>query len=244
MVKLTPDLIEGSAQYMNPMRDRELDLRGYKIPMIENLGATLDQFDSIDFSDNEIRKVDNFPFLPRVKSLLFNNNRIVRIGERMEESLPNLDMIILNNNSIQELADLENLSSIKTISMISLLQNPIMTKPNYRLFVIHKFPNLRVLDFRKVKKAEREDAKKLFKSKAGKDQLKKITEKAKTFVPGAPLPDAKKDSAHPSGLSQQQIRTIKTAIAKATTLEEIERLNMMLRTGNMPNEKMEPMDHE
>ncbi|KAK1327900.1 hypothetical protein QTO34_012809 [Cnephaeus nilssonii] len=34
---------------------------GYKIPVIENLGATLDQFDAIDFSDNEIRKLDGFP---------------------------------------------------------------------------------------------------------------------------------------------------------------------------------------
>ena len=55
MVKCTPDLIEGAGQYINPVRDRELDLRGYKIPVIENLGATLDQFDTIDFSDNEIR---------------------------------------------------------------------------------------------------------------------------------------------------------------------------------------------
>jgi U2 small nuclear ribonucleoprotein A' len=31
--------------------------RGYKIPVIENLGTTLDQFDCIDFSDNEIRFV-------------------------------------------------------------------------------------------------------------------------------------------------------------------------------------------
>ena len=28
MVKLTPELIEQSAQYTNPVRDRELDLRG------------------------------------------------------------------------------------------------------------------------------------------------------------------------------------------------------------------------
>ena len=49
---------------------------GYKIPLVENLGATLDQFDCIDFSDNEVRKVDNFPLLPRIKCLLFNNNRV------------------------------------------------------------------------------------------------------------------------------------------------------------------------
>ena len=27
MVKLTPDIIEGAGQYINPIRDRELDLR-------------------------------------------------------------------------------------------------------------------------------------------------------------------------------------------------------------------------
>lgn len=98
MVKLTPDLIQNSMQYINPVKDRELDLRGsiffrlvqlshcfhmvfslvgYKIPEIENLGATLDQFDTIDFSDNDIRKLDGFPFLKRLKCLLLNNNRIV-----------------------------------------------------------------------------------------------------------------------------------------------------------------------
>ena len=81
MVKLTPDLIEGAAQYINPVRDRELDLRGYKIPVIENLGTTLDQFDTLDLSDNEIRKLDGFPFLTRAKTLLLNNNRIVRLAE-------------------------------------------------------------------------------------------------------------------------------------------------------------------
>ena len=81
MVKCTPDLIECAGQYINPVRDRELDLRGYKIPVIENLGSTLDQFDTIDFSDNEIRKLDGFPLLSRAKTLLMNNNRIVRIAE-------------------------------------------------------------------------------------------------------------------------------------------------------------------
>merc|ERR1711944_678 len=74
MVKLNVDLIQGAAQYINPIRERELDLRGYKIPIIENLGATLDQFDTIDFSDNEVRRLDNFPVLPRLKALHFNNN--------------------------------------------------------------------------------------------------------------------------------------------------------------------------
>ena len=41
MVKLTAQLIADSPQYTNPLRDREIDLRGYKLSVIENLGATL-----------------------------------------------------------------------------------------------------------------------------------------------------------------------------------------------------------
>jgi len=237
MVKCTPDLIECAGQYINPVRDRELDLRGYKIPVIESLGATLDQFDTIDFSDNEIRKLDGFPFLTRVKSLLLNNNRIVRISEGLEQNLPNLETLILTNNSIQELADLEPLTSIKGLRMLSLLHNPVVTRRNYREYIIHKFPNLKVLDFRKIKQKEKESSKSLFKSKEGKTQLKDIQQKAKTFVPGSALPEATNKPANPAGLTADQVKNIKTAIAKASSLEEIERLNQMLRTGQVPGAK-------
>lgn len=40
MVKLTPELIEHSRQYINPVRERELSLRGFKLAAIENLGVT------------------------------------------------------------------------------------------------------------------------------------------------------------------------------------------------------------
>ena len=41
MVKITVDLIEQCAQYTNAVKEREIDLRGYKISVIENMGATL-----------------------------------------------------------------------------------------------------------------------------------------------------------------------------------------------------------
>lgn len=53
---------------------------GYRIPEVENLGATGDQFDTIDFSENDIRKLDGFPYLKRLKCLLLNNNRVVYVG--------------------------------------------------------------------------------------------------------------------------------------------------------------------
>lgn len=40
MVRLTQELIADSRQFINPVSDRELDLRDCKIPAIENMGAT------------------------------------------------------------------------------------------------------------------------------------------------------------------------------------------------------------
>lgn len=39
-----------------------------------------DQFDTIDLSDNEIVKLENFPYISRLGTLLVNNNRITRIN--------------------------------------------------------------------------------------------------------------------------------------------------------------------
>uniref|UniRef100_A0A8C9Q424 Small nuclear ribonucleoprotein polypeptide A' n=1 Tax=Spermophilus dauricus TaxID=99837 RepID=A0A8C9Q424_SPEDA len=124
---------------------------GYKIPVIENLGATLDQFDAIDFSDNEIRKLDGFPLLRRLKTLLVNNNRICRIGEGLDQALPCLTELILTNNSLVELGDLDPLASLKSLTYLSILRNPVTNKKHYRLYVIYKVPQVRVLDFQKVK---------------------------------------------------------------------------------------------
>uniref|UniRef100_A0ABI7W154 U2A'/phosphoprotein 32 family A C-terminal domain-containing protein n=1 Tax=Felis catus TaxID=9685 RepID=A0ABI7W154_FELCA len=142
MVKLMAELMEQVAQYTNAVRDRELDLWGYKIPVIENLGATLDQ------------KLDGFPLLRRLKTLLVNNNRICHIGEGLDQTLPCLTELILTNNSLVELGDLDPLASLKSLTYLSILRNPVTDKKHYRLYVICKVPQVRVLDFQKVKLKE------------------------------------------------------------------------------------------
>lgn len=139
---------------------------GYKIPQIENMGATLDQFDTIDFSDNDLRRLDGFPYLPRIKCLLLNNNRIVwvfiddiaffifekyiiqtinirfqisRISDNLHEFLPNLESIILTGNNIQEFSDLDPLVPFTKLETLSLLTNPITTDPHYREFIAYKW---------------------------------------------------------------------------------------------------------
>ena len=51
---------------------------------------------------------------------------------------------------------------------------------------------------------------------------------------GEPLPEATNKTTNAAGLTPEQVKHIKMMIAKAGSLEEIERLNMMLRNGQMP----------
>uniref|UniRef100_A0A131Y143 Probable U2 small nuclear ribonucleoprotein A' n=1 Tax=Ixodes ricinus TaxID=34613 RepID=A0A131Y143_IXORI len=226
MVKLSQDLIQMAAQTINPVRDRELDLRGYKIPVIENLGATLDQFDSIDLSDNDIRKLDGFPLLRRLKCLLLNNNRICRIGENLQENLPALETLVLTNNQIQNLGDLDPLATVKSLTYLSLIKNPVTVKRHYRLYLIHRLPQLRVLDFRRIRQKERTDAQQLFKGKKGKQLEKEMGATKDRGQAG----QAGTDKAAGGGAGRQ-LEAVRQAIMVATTLDQMEHLSSALQAG-------------
>lgn len=110
-----------------------------------------DQFDTIDLSDNEIPKLDNFPRMRRLKTLMLSNNFISRIGTDLGDKLPALESLILTGNKISSLSELDHLSSLTQLTHLSLLDNPVVKQPHYRLYVLSKLPNLKTLDFRKVK---------------------------------------------------------------------------------------------
>lgn len=242
MVRLTAELIEDSYQYMNPIREYELNLRGYKIGLIENLGTTLNQFDTINLTDNEIRRLDNFPLLPKLKSLLLSNNKIQNIASNIEIYLPNLETLVLTNNNIEDLYEIDQLSTIKTLKTLSLLRNPIASLRHYRLYTIYRLPTLRILDFKKVREKERQEAQSLFKGK----KLKK-SDKPKTFIPGEQIKqgfnqgnqsfsnDPVQQQAQRAQPSKEDIDAIRFAISQAKSIDEIERLNAMLRSGVIPS---------
>ncbi|XP_039956479.1 probable U2 small nuclear ribonucleoprotein A' [Bactrocera neohumeralis] len=236
MVKLTPELVNQSMQYINPCRERELDLRGYKIPQIENLGATLDQFDTIDLSDNDLRKLDGIPFLPRLKCLLLNNNRILRIGDGLHEAVPNLSSIILTGNNLQELSDLEPLALLPRLETLCLLVNPVSTKPYYREYMAFKFPQLRLLDFRKIKRKDRIEAQEYFRTKQGKDMLKEVAKKSKLNASAAAAEAGGKSGVNVAArtANPEDLQRIRDAIKRANSLQEVERLSRILQSGQLP----------
>lgn len=244
MVKLTADLIWKSPHFFNALKERELDLRGNKIAVIENLGATEDQFDTIDLSDNEIVKLDNFPYLNRLGTLLMNNNRITRINPNIGEFLPKLHTLVLTNNRLVNLVEIDPLSFLPKLQFLSLLDNNITKKPNYRLYVIHKLKSLRVLDFKKVKAKERLEAENLFSSKEVEEEMKKVA--AKTFTPKEVpnVSEVAEEEQMPKAVAPtpEQIIAIKAAIVNSQTLEEVARLEKALKTGQLPVDLKIPGD--
>jgi U2 small nuclear ribonucleoprotein A' len=146
--------------------------------------------------------------------LNLTNNHISRI-ENISDAFPNLENLVLLGNRLSSLQELDNLSYCRNLTRLYLLNNPITEDPNYRYYVIHRVPTLKVLDFQRIKKEEREKATKLYGELSllsQKEKLAKMTKKDKIKV---------------------EDRVIKLAIEKAKTVEEINRLEILLKCGEL-----------
>ena len=231
MVKITSDLISRCAQFLNAVKEFQLDLRGYKISIIENLSATNDQFGCIDLSDNSISKIESLPKLMRLHSLMLINNRVTSIEKDFAINCPNLENLILTNNKISNIEEIDNLCSCKSLVRLSLVDNMITKLKYYRLYVIYNLPNLRVLDFQQVKSKERQAAKELFTSEKGKKLIerlknKKYEEEDKDFVKA--VEEIKRDNKINEAISNM-IQTI-------SNYDELVKAEEKIKSGEMYKE--------
>ncbi|CAP24511.1 Protein CBR-MOG-2 [Caenorhabditis briggsae] len=233
MVRLTTELFADRPQFVNSINMREINLRGQKIPAIENMGVTRDQFDVIDFTDNDIRKLDNFPTFTRLDTLYLHNNRINYIAPDIATKLPNLKTLALTNNNLCELGDIEPLAECKKLEFVTFIGNPLTHKENYRLYIIYKLPSVRVIDFNRVRMIERDSAKKMFKGKSGKKARDAIQKSVHTEDPS----EVEASSGASSGgqkLTDEDRDKIKEAIRNAKSLSEVNYLQSILASGKIP----------
>ena len=227
-MRITADLISKSAAYLNPLGEYHLDLRGYKIPFLENLTATNDQFGCIDLTDNEIVTVEPIPQLLRLKTLMLINNRITRLEDRFADMCPHLESLVLTNNKIGRFEEIDKISATcKQLVRLCLFGNVVSQLPNYRQYVIFKLPHLRVLDFQKISDAERKEAKKFFESAAGTAVLKELSQRED----GVQKKKAEKRTSEAD--DEQVIRKIaelEKQIEQAESLEEVQALQKQIET--------------
>ncbi|KAI2619922.1 L domain-like protein [Hypoxylon sp. NC1633] len=241
-MRLTAELLQNSPSWLNALKERELELRGHRIPAIENLGVAGPQ-DAIDLVDNDIQVLGNFPLSPRIRSLLLQRNRISTIQPTLANSIPRLTTLQLESNNLGELADLDPLGSFPQLTHLVLRDNPVTKKDYYRYWVLWRCPSVRFLDFVKVKDAERKQAVTLFGSAEAPTELasKIMGIKSKTFDSalsangsasgvGGSLPTRMSRIK----LTEKEKGRLQDMIKKATSLDEITRLETMLREGRMP----------
>lgn len=74
----------------------------------------------------------------------------------------------------------------------------------------------------------------MFGGKEGKDKLKAMHKKAKTFNPGDPIHKAVPTVPPAPGPSPEDVLRIREAIANARSLEEVQHLETMLKAGQIP----------
>jgi U2 small nuclear ribonucleoprotein A' len=103
-MRLSAELLESAEQRTDPLGEREIVLRGLAIPAIEHLGVTRDAVDAMDFTDNRLGSLENFPKLLRLSSLKLSGNFIETVdAANLAKNVPNLQFMDLSNNRISSL---------------------------------------------------------------------------------------------------------------------------------------------
>ena len=96
--------------------------------------------------------------------------------------MPNIEVLIMTGNCMAHLRDLDSLSTLTKMKMLSLSGNPVTKLADYRLYMIHRVPSLRVLDYQRVRAEERQKAAEKFsQAEESSEQNKNNRNKTKTF---------------------------------------------------------------
>lgn len=165
MVRLTAEMVRTAPQGLNCLGDWELDLRGRRLVDIAALAPVAGRYDAIDLSRNFLPALSGFPFAPRLRHLHVPRNRIAAIGPGFADAVPALESLLLTDNGLASLAAArlsEELARLPCLTLLCLRGNPVTRTPNYRLAVIAALPGVRVLDFVRVRDAERRAARRFF----------------------------------------------------------------------------------
>jgi hypothetical protein len=187
-MRLLSSFVSSLPVYLSPFDgvSLEISFRGFGLSEIENLSAIkikenqgengdwnllksagCELIQVMDFSDNCLRKLENFPYMPELHTLFAHSNIIHSISPRLSDYLPSLEYLALNGNAFDSLSSLSCFSQFSSLKLLSLQGNPITSHQLYRPAVIYLTAaktKLQVLDWMKIGKNEIEQAMELFKS--------------------------------------------------------------------------------
>jgi len=71
------------------------------------------------------------------------------------ERLERLQSLFMTGNRIQEFYEVDRLGELPHLMEISLMNNPMSRKPNYRIAIIKRLPSLIILDGKEISSDEK-----------------------------------------------------------------------------------------
>ncbi|CAK7901459.1 U2 small nuclear ribonucleoprotein A' [[Candida] anglica] len=243
-MRITLQTISNAPTVISPEGESVLQLRGLKIPYIENLGITRDMYAIIDLIDNQITELKNLPRLKNLRCLLLAKNSIVSIDSNFAESVPRLESLTLNENNITKFSALKGLNGCNNLRELTLMGNKVTSLPNYRNFISWLVPTLKVLDFQKIKDQERKRGLELYGINNGdnsKVEMFQESNEGNTTVPGNVYEEQKdvedeneNDEETEVGngvknLTKEERDILVKKLESAETMEEIEKIEALLR---------------
>ncbi|KAL3934249.1 MAG: hypothetical protein SGARI_003473 [Bacillariaceae sp.] len=110
----------------------------------------------------------------------------------------------------------------------------LFRKQHYRLYTIKHIPSLKVLDFQRVTKTERDRAERLASSAAGAALESDVQEEgrhAKTFTPGE---SETAEEAFVVNFTPEEKERIRQMVANAKSPQEIEEIERSVKRGILP----------
>jgi len=251
-MRLTPDFVSKAQSHLNPLKERELELRGLQIPAIENLASHQGTYDTLNLTDNSITSLGNIPLLTRLQSIHIAQNQISSISPSLPPNIPNLVTLILTDNLISSLATLVPLESLTYLRHLSLIGNPVTQHEHYREFVVWKVAkgNLHTLDFTRIKDSVRSSARKLLtdpSTNLPNSLAQKLSIPTTSTIAGASLAQSTKSGLGAAGagvgmkggkgrlMTPDEKRRVVEALTRAQSIEEVRRLERMLAEGLVPD---------
>jgi len=91
-------------------------------------------------------------------------NQLTRIHQSLCE-FPHLHILYLHGNRVDDVTEIDKLSSVRTLRKLALHGNPMENTKNYRYYVLSKLPHLISLDMTTVTNADRSNVVRFFKGK-------------------------------------------------------------------------------
>lgn len=236
-MRLTPQTINNASIVLNPEGKLTLQLRNLSIPYLENLGITQNKFAVIDLTNNDITELANIPAnLSNLEVLLLGGNRISYVDEETFLDENGIKSLSLINNSITKFqACFRN--KFRCLENLVLIGNPIVNHKHYRYFIIWLVPTLKVLDFKKVKDGERQEAEKLF----GVDK-EDFNELALSYLHQGARPAVVESKTEENGVSTSDDRNLSQIGRKLTPEERVELMKKLESATNL--DEIDEIEHK